>query len=271
MDALVNGVAASSIAISDRGLHYGDGLFETMLLKNGTVPLWPRHYRRLLADASRLGLTVPAEPALRDEITELAAGRESGVIKLMLTAGSGPRGYRRGDAQPSRILLFSKPHDYPAAFWQEGIRVRFCDMRLSRNRRLAGIKHLNRLENVLARNEWDDPAITEGLVLDEHDRVIEATSCNLFLLNGSDLRTPQLTFSGVNGIMREIVLETSRRLGLSVAETELSNRDVLEADGVFLTNSVVGIWPVRQIETVTWAISPVIYKLQRQINNEYGV
>ncbi len=264
-DVLINGAAEAAITVYNRGLHYGDGLFETMRVQNGTVPLWSRHYQRLAQDCVRLGITAPEENVLVRELNEVVGQHTAGIVKLIVTAGATTRGYARSGEETCRMLLFYPPQEQPDQDRSQGVRVRFCDIRLSRNPRLAGIKHLNRLEYVLARNEWQDTEIVEGLLLDTSDNVIEATTANVFLVGADGLLTPDLEFAGVRGIMRQIVLEAAEHFDLSARECNLSRMDVLQADGVFLTNSVVGILPVRQIEDRTWDLHPLISKLMNKL------
>ena len=243
---LIDGRAAAAVAADDRGLHFGDGLFETLAVRRGRPRFWEQHWRRLGAGCERLGLERPDEAVLRDEIGRLAAGRERLVVKLILTRGSGPRGYRPPAApRTRRILLASDWPEHPRAHARAGIALHLCRTRLGRNPALAGLKHCNRLEQVLARREWAEEA-AEGLMLDTEDCVIEGTMSNVFLIAGDLLRTPRLDRCGVAGVVRELILERAPELGLEVREERLGLGDVRAADGLFLCNAVIGIWPVRR-------------------------
>lgn len=252
----------------DRGLHYGDGLFETMAVAGGRIPLLERHLERLVRDAGRLGLRgLPGREVLAAELGELAAHDDHatcGVLKLVVTAGAGERGYRR-PSEPAplcmaRLSARPGPPDAPGAPGAQGhgVRLRWCETPVSSNPALAGMKHLARLEQVLARDEWSEPGIWEGLMSDAEGRVIGGTMSNLFLVRGDRYLTPALDRSGVSGVMREWVLEESAAAGVEVAVTDVTRDDVLDADALFLTNAVQGVVPVsvlgdREFRADEWA------------------
>jgi 4-amino-4-deoxychorismate lyase len=245
----INGVAVDCVDASDRGLLYGDGLFETMAVRNGRASSWSRHMARLLAGCARLGIPAVDTVQLAHEADELLAGIGHGVLKVIVTRGSGGRGYRVPETvAPRRILQLHPWPDFPPAAEESGVAVRLCTTRLCHNPLLAGIKHLNRLEQVLARREWDDPKIVEGLLLDVDGRLIEGTMSNLFLVRGQSLLTPDLRRCGVAGIMRSVILEQAKRLSLPVKICALDMEDLLAAEEVFLCNTLIGIWPVIAID-----------------------
>jgi len=159
--------------------------------------------------------------------------------------------------------------DYPQQNRREGVQVRFCTTTLARQPALAGLKHLNRLEQVLARNEWQDAQIAEGLMLDENGNVIEGTMSNLFMLQDDILYTPDLSACGVAGIMRETILELARNTDMTVRVTNITKDHLCEADEIFLTNSLIGIWPVNRINKQTFAVGEISRRLQMLINRDY--
>mgnify|MGYP003578954572 FL=1 len=171
----------------DRGLAYGDGLFETMRAHEGTVHWWPAHWRRLERGARTLGFELPSQDHVRHEAHALLGGAR-GVLKLIVTRGTGSRGYAPTQ-QPTPHWILSL-HDLPPPPPTEGLHARWCDTRLALQPRLAGIKHCNRLEQVLARAEWRDPQIHEGLVRSAEGDVVSATAANLFVLHGDRWTTP---------------------------------------------------------------------------------
>lgn len=233
----------------DRGLQYGDGLFETIAVAGGEPCLWRRHMQRLKQGCERLNIEYPDRGIVLEEVYREIQGRSQGVIKIILTRGSGGRGYRPPEVQsPTRLLYWSEWPGYSAQLSRTGVRVRICKIRLGQNPALAGLKSLNRLEQVLARAEWSNPDISEGLMLDTEGNLVEGTMSNLFLVHGDRLSTPDLGNCGVSGIMRAVVMEQANRLGLSLSEENLTLRDLASADGVFLSNSLIGIWPVREVE-----------------------
>jgi 4-amino-4-deoxychorismate lyase len=263
---LLNGHPADQIPLSDRGLQYGDGLFETLAVIEGVPQFWERHMNRLVRGERVLGFTAVDTGLLRREADELCQSRVRGVLKIILTRGSGGRGYRPPEpCEPRRILSLHDWPDYPEQWYREGIALRVCRTRLSRNRLLAGIKHLNRLEQVLARREWDDPAIAEGLMLDERGSVISGSQSNLFLLEKGVLITPDLTHSGIAGIMREVVIACAERIGLSLRIERIDLERVKEADALFVTNSLLGLCPVAGMEMHAYDIERIPRALRQAV------
>jgi 4-amino-4-deoxychorismate lyase len=252
---LINGNTGDQLPITDRGLHYGDGVFETIKVQGDTLCHWRDHMARLVDGCDRLRLPKPDTGVLETEARQLlqmaaapGASDEQRILKIIVTRGSGQRGYRLPDpCQPTRIVaLYSYP-DYPADLWSKGVRLTMCTTRLACNRSLAGIKHLNRLEQVLARSEWDDEGIADGIMLDQQAHVIETTMSNLFFVKNGTLLTPDLSDCGVAGVMRNQVLRLAEQLQQPVQIGHYFTEDLSSADEIFITNSVHGIWPVRQI------------------------
>jgi 4-amino-4-deoxychorismate lyase len=186
---------------------------------------------------------------LRAEIAELTARHRDGILKLIITRRALTRGYQSPPAAPAERLLIFYPQLFTAPeSLSAGVQVRLCRQRLAEQPKLAGIKHLNRLEQVLARAEWDDPAIAEGLMLDQCSRLIEGTMSNLFLVRAGAVYTPRLHRCGVAGVVRELVIQRMAAECASVFEADLTLDDLYAADEVFLTNSLIGIWPVIKID-----------------------
>ncbi|MFZ5467737.1 MAG: aminodeoxychorismate lyase [Pseudomonadota bacterium] len=254
-------VFLDSLPQGDRGLHYGDGLFETMAVTEGKVRLLALHLERLARGAARLAIPLPDPDGLAGALAVAAREQGEGVLKLIVTRGGGGRGYLPPESPtPSLILQRHPPVD---ADGRDGVAVRLCELRLSRQPALAGIKHLNRLEQVLARAEWRDPAIAEGLLLDAEGFLVEGVASNLFLVRRGRLLTPLLDQCGVAGVMRAHVMRCASRLGLDVQETRLVLDDLRAADELFLTNSLYGIRPVvRLTEHREWAVGPLTRALQ---------
>ena len=241
---LIDGVEAATVPAADRGLNYGDGLFETMRLHAGRVPLLQRHLRRLRAGCERIGLRFPGDALIEHEISMLAAGAPGpGVLRLVLTRGDGGRGYTPPPSGGRRILsLHPLPVPVPG-----GLTVGVCRTRLGRSSALGGLKHLGRLEQVLAAGEVADAGWHEGLMLDDADCVVEATRHNLFFVRNEGVWTPPLQACGVAGVMRELVLETLAALELPGGEAPLRYDELHEIDEMFLCNAVVGVQPVSQL------------------------
>jgi 4-amino-4-deoxychorismate lyase len=265
--AIVNGEpivdSSHAIAIGDRGLNYGDGLFETMLLKDAAIRFMPQHLARLSSSCSRLGMLYPGDALLEAELGAIVKGHRDGVIKIVMTRGVGGRGYRP-DAQsaPTRIVAL---YDTPDANGMD-IAVRWCEMRLARNPALAGMKHLNRLEQVLAQCEWSDGQIAEGFMLDYEGELVCGTSSNVFLVRGQELVTPDLRYCGVRGVMRGEVIRLATQLGISVHDEPLWPDDVASASEVFVTNAVRGIRAVVSLDSLTWSRGAVTQALCEALN-----
>jgi 4-amino-4-deoxychorismate lyase len=267
MTTLINGEPGESISILDRGFQYGDGIFETLAVADGEPLLWDGHMRRFFHGAARLGIEAPAEELLRREAGQVCAGVMRGVMKIVLTRGISGRGYAPAvDAASTRTVgLFPWP-DYPARYRTDGVSVQFCHTLITRHNILAGLKHLNRLEQILARMELKNDC-TEGLMQDETGHVIEGTMTNLFIVSRDTLLTPDLSLSGVAGVMRELVLERTPALSLDCRVAGLKQEDILDADEIFLTNSLIGVWPVRRIESREYPVGAVTRRIQEAVRD----
>ncbi|MCU7796160.1 MAG: aminodeoxychorismate lyase [Candidatus Thiodiazotropha sp. (ex Myrtea spinifera)] len=261
---LLNGLPAEQIPLTDRGLHYGDGLFETLAVMDAEPRFWDRHMARLARGEAALKLPPTDKTQLYHEAQSICQSTARGVLKILITRGSGGRGYRPPETcEPRRILSLHPWPDYPNHWFSQGIRMRVCETRLSRNPRLAGHKHLNRLEQVLARQEWQDPDIAEGLMLDEQGMVVSGTQSNLFVIVEGKLMTPDLSYSGVTGIMREVVIECAERLGLPLLIKQLDLATVKSAQAMFITNSLMGLCPVASVDEHHYALSGIPHNLQQ--------
>ncbi len=267
---LINGEPGERVSVHDRGFQYGDGLFETLAVVRGVPLLWERHLRRLLRDATRLGIAVPADvtTTLRAEVDRLCQGAERAVLKIILTRGASGRGYAPpANAVPTRVVSLSPWTDSRSR--TQGANVKFCATTVTRNRMVAGIKHLNRLEQILARRELQTN-YDEGLMQDEAGHVIEGTMSNVFIVSRGVLLTPDLSYSGVAGVLRELVLERVADLPLTCHETNLTREEILNAEEVFLTNSLVGLWPVARVESRAYPAGPVTQRLRALIQEGRG-
>ena len=235
-------------------------------LWRGKMPLWQLHMDRLQRGCGRLKLTCPDMDELQTEVAELLQGVDRAVIKLLLTRGSGGRGYAPVTSGiPTRVLQCHPWPELSRDYWETGVKVMFCGHRLARQPALAGIKHLNRLDQVLARGEWTDPDIQEGLLADTEGHIIEAVGHNVFLVNGETLLTPDLQFSGVAGVMREYLLKLVSERGYAVQIRPLSRQEVLAADAIFLCNSIHGIWPVCELDGKHYSRNPLVCDLRDTI------
>ena len=250
-----------AIPADDRGLAYGDGLFETMRVHAGEVPWWDAHWARLQLGAQRLRMPLPDAAQVREEAAALFAGGGDGVLKLLVTRGAGGRGYAPSSAAlPTWIV---SRHPLPAPASAKGISLRWCATRLAIQPALAGIKHCNRLEQVLARAEWDDPvdgdgAADEGLLCSIDGDVVGATAANVFVFRDGRWGTPRVERCGVAGVCRGQLLHL-----LNAKETRLSMAEVETADAVFLCNAVRGILAVARLGARVWTVHPASLAARR--------
>jgi 4-amino-4-deoxychorismate lyase len=258
----VDGQPAELLSVKDRGLAYGDGLFATLGVRNGLPQLLERQLARLDVGCRRLAL--PCEQnLLRSELLAFAAQMGEGVLKLIITRGDGQRGYALPQPMQSRRILQAAPRpSYPALNAADGVQLFPCVTRLAEQPLLAGLKHLNRLEQVLARAEWQSSDYAEGLMCDATGRVIEGVYSNLFVVQSAQLLTPALSRCGVAGVMRAELLAQAAALGIAVLERDISYAELLAGDEVFVCNSLYGVWPVRGLAGHVWPVGPLTRKLQ---------
>jgi 4-amino-4-deoxychorismate lyase len=240
---LVNGARQSTVSVNNRGLAYGDGVFETLRICHHQLVFPELHLVRLERGLRVLGIA-DCVRELKSDIDKLAGEfPEQGVLKIIVTRGVGGRGYRSASVnKPDRILtLHNLPEPPPSV--ATGINAFLCQTRLGESGVLTGLKHLNRLEQVLASLEWPDERFHEGLMLDREGFVIEGTRSNVFAVFNGGLVTPTLELSGIAGVMRQAILEAVpgvREININLAQLE-------QASELFFCNSVAGIWPVSSL------------------------
>lgn len=272
----INGVIDQQVSPLDRGFTYGDGVFETCRMINAKIPLWNLHVERLIASCKKLSIPVTGN-LIQDFLTQLLSqiapeNLVSAVIKIIVTRGEGGRGYGIQNAmQPTICIGVFPPGSYSERYYSQGVSVRICMQRLGCNPTLAGLKHLNRLENVLARAEWSTEKFAEGLMFDISNNLIEATMSNIFIVHNGDLLTPDVSEAGVAGVMRRLVIdELAPRLKMFVNVKKLSHTDLMSADEIFLCNSNFGIWPVINVfdqQDNLFAIGKITTALQKLLVN----
>lgn len=260
LSCLVNGEISAYVPADDRGLAYGDGVFETLAVVGGKPRLWQGHMDRLARGCERLGLPKPAQELLWREACTVAAGQPRCIVKIIVTRGSAGRGYAPPrEPEPLRVVT---AHGWPEGLEDartRGVHAVVCDTRLALQPLLKGIKHLNRLEQVLAAAELRDHPGKEGILLNTEGYVIGAVSANLFAVQGEQLLTPRMDRSGVHGVLRDCLL----RDHLARCERRRITLDLLsESDEVFLCSAVRGIVPVLSIGELEWAPGPVTRSMQ---------
>ncbi len=253
-----DGTAVNSIPVDDRAAQYGDGLFETIAIRAGAPRLWQYHVERLQLGCDRLGIAAPAATTLRAALDQAIAATsiDTGyaTAKLVVSTGVGERGYARPAIGPTIRTGMYASATRPAADYRSGVAVRLCNTRLASQPQLAGIKTLNRLEQVLARAEWQDAAIAEGLTLDTDGHLICGTMSNVFVGINNQLVTPALTHCGVAGVMRRHVLTEFEQRGVTVAVRNVPQAELADIDEMFLTNSQFGVLPVSRFDGRNLAI-----------------
>ncbi len=265
---LINGKKNPLIEFSDRGFQYGDGLFETIEVIESHPVFLNLHFERLAQGCEKLKISFRSFDLLEQEIKNLTRDQNHAVLKIILTRGSGGRGYQQpAPVIPTRVVSLYPFPDFPVLFETEGIKLRFCSTRLGLNPNLAGIKHLNRLDQILARAEWQSGDYQEGLMLDINNHVIEGTMSNLFIVKENRLFTPKLDLCGVKGIIRQLVFQAAQELGISVTEIHLTKQQCFEADELFLTNSVINLWPVSQLLQENYTPGVITLKIQQWLKD----
>jgi len=266
---LVNGAVSDTLGAADRGLAYGDGVFRTLAIRGGRPQSWTRHYHKLAWDCDAVSIPCPAEEVLRDELARLAAHEPGCAAKIIVTRGAGRRGYAPpSEVQPTRIVMSSALPRHPAEFVQSGVKVHLCSLRLGFQPALAGVKHLNRLENVLARAEWSDPDIAEGLLFDGEGNVIGGTMSNLFIVERDGLATPDLSRCGVAGVTRDRVIEAAASHRITCRVEQFGLGRVLQAQEVLLVNSLIGAWQVRALGDKAWARGTLVASVRQWLDEE---
>jgi 4-amino-4-deoxychorismate lyase len=266
---LINGAPGNTINAEDRGLAYGDGVFRTLRLQAGRPVCWQRQFAKLQHDCNALKIPCPSALVLSSELQQLGKTQPDGIGKIIITRGVSTRGYApSAQSEPTRIVSVTPITAYPADYAKQGVRVHVCKVRLGHQFLLAGIKHLNRLENVLAAMEWQDQDVPEGLLGDISGFVISGTRSNLFMLRGNILYTPSLTRCGVAGMQRDRVMDWAKQHGVACKVADFRIEELVQADEIFLVNSVFGLWPVRELAGYRRTTHPASWKIQEWLNDE---
>lgn len=266
----IDGQDCAQLPVSDRAVHYGDGVFETIACPQGTPRLLAAHLARLAEGCARLGIAAPARELLHGEISRMAHGGERCVVKLIVSRGPAlTRGYRpHGGEKATRILLRYAWPSYDPALERDGVRVRTARVRLGENPALAGVKHLNRLEQVLAAADLTDA--DEALLYSSSGALVGGIMSNVFLIEGTTLLTPQLDTCGVAGVMRSAVLQSAAAQGIKVDIRRLRAEDLSRVREIFLTNALIGIRPVRVLDDTPLTVGAMTRHLQEQLTQQWG-
>jgi 4-amino-4-deoxychorismate lyase len=256
----VDGVPAANVSVLDRALHYGDGLFETIACRSGRARLLSMHVERLLSGCQRLGIPGVEAETVRAEIESLARGAGDAIVKLIVTRGDmQARGYAPAGSERARRIALRYP--WPAEDRQPA-RVRTARMRLGENPALAGLKHLNRLEQVLARAELLGTSESDLLLFGSSGRLVSGTMSNVFIVQNERLVTPRLDTCGVAGVMRRFVMQQARAAGIAVEERSIEATEVAAAGEMFFTNARLGVQPVGVLDGRTLVVGRVTEHVQ---------
>lgn len=255
---LINGDFNQVISPLDRGFAYGDGVFRTMLVRNGVPESWPQHYQKLVADCAVIGIVCPSAELLMSDLQQLfpiihATADTIEVAKIIISRGEGERGYAPPPiTMPTRVVIKSAASVYAPKNYSAGVDLYLCATRLADQPKLAGIKHLNRLENVMARMEWRDESLFDGVFQDQEGNIIECTMSNLFARFGTKLITPDLSRCGVAGITRQRIMALAHTLNLELLVAAFSLERLLQADEVVICNSLYGAFQVHRLNQKIW-------------------
>ena len=265
---LINGQACDVISINDRGLLYGDGVFETILCQAGQPILLPGHIQRLQNGCQRLRLPNQDIATVLSEIQQVAQ-QDDCIVKVIVTRGVRQRGYRfdPDDLVYSRIVSRSDVPNVPNENYTHGINLTQCQYRLTRNHHLAEIKHLNRLDQVLARSEWQDE-FHEGLMLDDLDNVIEGTMTNVFIESNKQWFTPRLDKVGVKGVLRQWIMRNAHLVEKECVEKDIQLAELMTSEAIFVCNSVIGIWPVKRFADKEFVVTPAVRQIMSEANSK---
>ena len=266
---LINGSFNGVISALDRGFSYGDGVFRTVKVIQGLPEHWPLHYQTLVKDCSAIGIVCPSADVFINDFEQLFSIEELvAVAKIIVTRGEGERGYKPpAITNPMRVMIKSQMPIYAQERFSDGVTLHLCETRVGHQPKLAGIKHLNRLENVLARLEWHDPEIADGLMLDIADNVIECTAANIFARYNDLLITPKLDQCGVAGVTRKQIMARAQTLKLKTAVETIDLKRLLAADEVIICNSLFGAWQVRALQNKIWPKQNLAVNLRKALHS----
>ncbi len=263
---LHNGVLTQSVSVLDRSFQYGDGCFTTMYTENGCVQFWERHVKRMHDGLERLKIAQPDWQQVEHWVDQCTLQQGRGGVKLHITRGEGGRGYSsQGFSSPNvTVSQFVYPSAYDALL-EHGMELTVCETQLGWSPLLAGLKHNNRLEQVLIKSEIEDKGHLDGIVCDLAGNVIETSFANLFWRKGNAWFTPDLSRCGVAGVIRQLVIENLNfnQFSLTIADFQLDH--LLSADEIFITNAILGIAPITKINEHAYNVGEHTRKMQGTI------
>ena len=248
---LINGTF-QKISPFDRAFQYGDGIFRTFVVENKKPVHWKHHYKKIVDDCIAMKITPPKEKDLLSDIRSLFKSKTKSVGKFIISRGTSERGYKfNEDIKHNRFLIKTKMPSYPKEYFEIGVNLYVCKQKLNPSI-LSGVKHLNRLENIMARQEWEGDQYADGILLNQNGYVIECISSNIFMRIGKIIYTPKITHVGIKGVTRELILKVSAGLGFKIKEATFTLNKLLASDEVFITNSLFGVLQVKKIKNKSW-------------------
>ncbi|WP_194436233.1 aminodeoxychorismate lyase [Vibrio fluminensis] len=263
----LNGQPTDSISLLDRSFQYGDGCFTTMLTRDGAVECWSYHLQRMQACLDALAIPHPDWQKVELWLKQAANHDSLAGLKLHISRGEGGRGYSATQVSAPNVTI--SDFAFPAHYYQwqqEGIELGVCQTRLGLNPLLAGHKHNNRLEQVLVKAELDQRQLSDGVVLNLSEHIVETSMANLFWWKEQELYTPDLTMSGVAGVARRRVLDIAQQQKINLHVGEFALTDLLDADEVFITNSILGVAPIKGIEGQSFQIGKQTRSIQEMLS-----
>jgi aminodeoxychorismate lyase len=257
---LINGEEQDKISIFNRNMQYGDGLFETCVAMDNQILFWPRHFSRLEIGCEKLNINKIDEGLWLSDIKKAfeLSSKKNCIVKLILSRGNSLRGYGyKDDIEPVRVVIVS---EMPQPLINKNFSLEYSKSGYHSNPQLAGIKHCNRLEQILARTNLSS---NEAIMLDEKENIISVTQGNIYFIFGNKLLTPKLDRCGVVGSRRLLILGLAMSLKMEALESNITLNQAQKADEVFISNSVIGIQPVHSIESHNLGRNPLTEKIQK--------
>jgi 4-amino-4-deoxychorismate lyase len=256
---LINGAKQSKISIFNRNIQFGDGLFETCVIENKKILFWVNHFARLNKGCEQLKISRVDESVWLSDVKKALSlcSYDRCVVKLILSRGDSLRGYGfKDDIKPVRAVIVS---ELQKVTFNKSFCLEYCQSGYDSNPKLAGIKHCNRLEQVLARAGLKSD---EGIMLDENHNVISVTQGNIYAIHGNSLITPKLDKCGVEGTRRDVILDLAKLLGIKVKVDTLSVKELGQANEVFISNSIIGIQSISQIDDISFSENLITKKIK---------
>lgn len=268
-DIWVNGEKTDKVSVLDRGFSYGDGIFTTIKVANSHCELLPQHIERLQQGLIKLSIASIDFENLFEDLTAKSKNLQNGVLKVIITRGQGKRGYSSvGCDSPTIVISASSVAPSYQQWQQEGVELGVSTIALGINPLTAGIKHLNRLEQILVKQQIDDNKWTDAVVLDCQGHVIETSMANIFLCKDNIVYTPCLTSSGVKGLMRQQVINYLDDNNIDIIEDRFKFGAIINADEIFITNCLMGVVPITGVDTTAFSIGKITSMLSLAFNKK---